>query len=239
MTAVPSRYPLTELPNDCVTVAPSILSADFSRLGRAISETEAAGAEVIHIDVMDGHFVPNLTIGPVVVKAVRQASSRPFDVHLMLTHPDRYVAAFADAGADHITFHVESEADIPRTLEQIRDLGCSTGLCLKPATPAASLAPYMGLLDLVLIMSVEPGFGGQAFMADMLPKIRDVKQMIGHSGRSIHLQVDGGIDCDTGRRVVGAGANMLVAGSSLYGAAEGLDRAVPALREACSDALIT
>ena len=157
--------PLSALEATAAYVAPSILAADFANLGAAVAQLEDAGADIVHVDVMDGHFVPNLSLGPAIVKALRSYSNLPFDVHLMLSQPYKYIEAFAQAGADHITVHVESEGAIACTLEQIKALGCSAGLSLRPGTPASSLRPYMQMLDLVLVMSVEPGFGGQSFMA--------------------------------------------------------------------------
>lgn len=225
------KRPLTQLPAAPVMTAPSILAADFRCLGDEIRAADAGGADMIHIDVMDGHFVPNISMGPPVVKSVRPVTTRPFDVHLMLTHPGRYIDAFSEAGADHITLHVESDGDLGALFEQIRSLGCSTGITLRPGTPAADLAPYLLMVDLILVMTVEPGFGGQAFRRDQLHKIREIRRMIDGTGRSIMLQIDGGIARDTARQVVAAGANVLVAGSSVFRHPQGIDRALAVLRE--------
>lgn len=224
------RNPLTVLDCRKTLIAPSILAADFANLGADVKGAEAAGADVIHVDVMDGHFVPNLSIGPAIVKAIRGYSSLPFDVHLMLSQPFRYVDAFVAAGADHITIHVESEGAVACTLEQIRGQGCSAGISLRPGTPAASLVPYLDLIDLILVMTVEPGFGGQSFMADQITKIAEIRSLIDQRGRPIHLEVDGGIDRDTARRVRNAGANLLVAGSSVFKEKGKLAEAISGLR---------
>lgn len=230
--AKPKRNPLTALDCRKTLIAPSILAADFANLGADVKAAEAGGADVIHVDVMDGHFVPNLSLGPGIVKAIRGYSSLPFDVHLMLSQPSRYIDAFIDAGADHITIHVESEGAVASTLEQIRAQGCSTGLSLRPGTPASSLVPYLNLIDLILVMTVEPGFGGQSFMAEQLDKIVEIRTLIDRSGRRIHLEVDGGIAQDTAVRVRKAGANMLVAGSSVFREKGKLAEAISGLRTA-------
>lgn len=230
--ANPKRKPLTSLDCRKTLIAPSILAADFANLGADVKAAEAGGADVIHVDVMDGHFVPNLSLGPGIVKAIRGYSSLPFDVHLMLSQPSRYIDAFVDAGADHITIHVESEWAVACTLEQIRSHGCSTGLSLRPGTPASSLAPYLNWIDLILVMTVEPGFGGQSFMAEQLEKIAEIRSLIDRSGRPIHLEVDGGIARDTAMRVRKAGANLLVAGSSVFREKGKLAEAISALRSA-------
>ncbi|NMA44131.1 MAG: ribulose-phosphate 3-epimerase [Oligosphaeraceae bacterium] len=222
--------PLSALDAAANYVAPSILAADFANLGAAVKAVENAGADIIHVDVMDGHFVPNLSMGPAIVKAIRSYSSLPFDVHLMLSQPARYLEAFAKAGADHITVHVESEGAIACVLEQIKALGCSAGLSLRPGTPAASLKPYLPMLDLVLVMSVEPGFGGQSFMAEQVAKMQEISAMIAETKRNIHLEVDGGIDGSNAALVRQAGCNMLVAGSSVFNNSSGLEKAIAALR---------
>ncbi len=224
--------PLTALDCRQTLIAPSILAADFANLGASVEAAEAGGADVIHIDVMDGHFVPNLSLGPGIVKAIRSYSSLPFDVHLMLSQPSRYVQAFVESGADHITIHVESEGAVACTLEQIRSYGCSTGLSLRPGTPAASLVPYLDLIDLILVMTVEPGFGGQSFMADQLGKIAEIRSLIDRSRRAVHLEVDGGIARDTAPEVLKAGANLLVAGSSVFREKGRLAEAISGLRTA-------
>jgi len=224
------RIPLTSLDCRRTLVAPSILAADFAALGTDVQALEAAGADLVHVDIMDGHFVPNLSLGPGIVKAIRPCSSLPFDVHLMLSQPYRYVQSFVEAGADHITIHVESEGAVACTLEQIRSYGCSTGLSLRPGTPAASLAPYLDLIDLILVMTVEPGFGGQSFMAEQVPKIAEIRSLIDRSGHPIHLEVDGGIAQDTAPAVLKAGANMLVSGSGIFKHKEKLAEAISDLR---------
>ncbi len=224
------KKPLTLLPTDRILVAPSILAADFADLGHDIRRVEAAGADIIHVDVMDGHFVPNISLGPPVIQSIRKSSALPYDVHLMISEPGRYVETFAAAGADQLTIHVEVDEDIGQTLAAIGRLGCSAGLSLRPGTDAEALVPYLDLLDLILVMTVEPGFGGQAFRPEMLPKIRRIRQMIDQSGRAIHLEVDGGIDARTAPAVLEAGANMLVAGTSVFKAPEGMAAAIRTLR---------
>lgn len=211
-----SSHPLPLPQPGTILVAPSLLASDFGRLADEVRRVETAGADVLHLDVMDGHFVPNLTIGPALVEAVRKNSAMPFDVHLMLEHPEQFVDAFVKAGADHITVHVESRADLPAVLRAIRAAGCTTGLSLRPRTPAAAILPYLPLLDLVLVMTVEPGFGGQSFMEDQIPKIKELHEAIASRGTPVHLEVDGGVGSATAPRVVAAGANLLVAGTSVF-----------------------
>ena len=199
-----------------VRVAPSILSADFARLGEEVRAVSDAGADYIHIDVMDGHFVPNITIGPAVVAALRPHSELPFDVHLMIAPVDAFVPAFADAGADIITVHPEAGVHLHRTVQLIKSLGKKAGVALNPATPVAALEPVLGDVDLVLVMSVNPGYGGQAFIASTIPKIAALRQMIDASGRTIDLQVDGGVNVETASQVIAAGADVLVAGSASF-----------------------
>ena len=199
-----------------VRVAPSILSADFARLGEEVEAVSEAGADLIHIDVMDGHFVPNITIGPLVVKAIRGHSKKPFDCHLMIAPADPYIAGFAEAGADIISIHPEAGPNPHRTLQLIRSLGKKAGYVLNPGTPVDVVDPVFDLLDLVLIMTVNPGFGGQAFLPSQLPKIEAVRNRIEKSGRDVMLEVDGGINRNTAKDVIAAGADVLVAGTAVF-----------------------
>ena len=197
-------------------ISPSILSADFARLGEEVRAIDAAGADWIHIDVMDGHFVPNLTIGPMVVKALRPHTAKPFDVHLMISPVDPLLDAFAAAGADVITVHPEAGPHVHRTIQAIRALGCKPGISLNPATPAKMLDYLIDEVDLVLVMSVNPGFGGQSFISSQLKKIEAIRKMIDKTGRAIHLEVDGGVDVATAASCVSAGADVLVAGTATF-----------------------
>ena len=198
-------------------IAPSILSADFTRLGDEIRAVEAAGADVIHVDVMDGHFVPNITIGPLVVRAVRAVTDLPVDVHLMITDPDRYLKDFIDAGADWVTVHVEACVHLHRTLACIKDLGRKAGAVLNPATSLATLDYVLAEVDLVMLMSVNPGFGGQSFIPSAIDKIRRLRQMLDAVNPAAGIEVDGGIGPATIEAVAEAGANIFVAGSAIYG----------------------
>jgi ribulose-phosphate 3-epimerase len=204
-----------------VLIAPSILSADFGRLAEEVRAVEAAGADWIHVDVMDGRFVPNITIGPLVVRAVRAATKLPIDVHLMIVEPERYVAEFAAAGADWISVHVEASPHLHRTLQQIRSAGAKAGVVLNPHTSEESIRHVLPDLDLVLVMSVNPGFGGQSFIPSALPKLRALRDAIDSAGLDVALEVDGGVAPPTAGRVVDAGARVLVAGSAVFGAASG------------------
>jgi ribulose-phosphate 3-epimerase len=199
-----------------VRIAPSILSADFARLGEEIRAIDAAGADWIHVDVMDGHFVPNITIGPGVVKALRPHSEKPFDVHLMISPVDPFLEDFANAGADIITVHPEAGPHTHRTIQRIKALGKKAGVSLNPATPAKMLDYLIEEIDLVLVMSVNPGFGGQSFIESQLRKIEAIRKMIDKTGKAIELEVDGGIDAKTAPRVIAAGATVLVAGTASF-----------------------
>lgn len=200
-----------------VYVAPSILSADFARLGEEIRDVEQGGADFIHIDVMDGHFVPNLTIGPLVVEAVRPITELPLDVHLMIEAPDRYIPAFAKAGADILSVHVEACPHLHRTIQLIKEQGVKAGVVLNPHTPVQQIEHVLEDLDLVLLMTVNPGFGGQSFISSVLPKIRQVKEMAEQKGLAhLLIEVDGGVNKMTARQCIEAGANLLVAGSAVY-----------------------
>jgi len=199
-----------------VRIAPSILSADFARLGEEVRAISAAGADWIHVDVMDGHFVPNLTIGPMVVKALRPHSSLPFDVHLMISPADPYLEAFAEAGADILTVHPEAGPHLHRTIQRIKSLGKKAGVSLNPASPISLVEDVLGDIDLILVMSVNPGFGGQGFITSQLRKIERLRRMIDDSGRAIHLEVDGGVDAGNAATVIAAGADVLVAGTASF-----------------------
>ncbi|MBQ4214553.1 MAG: ribulose-phosphate 3-epimerase [Ruminococcus sp.] len=197
-------------------IAPSLLSCDFSKMGEEIARMDKAGADWMHLDVMDGHFVPNLTFGAPIMKWVRPFSDKPFDVHLMISDPLRYIDDFADAGADIITFHIESDSDIDKTIDKIKSRGIKAGLVLKPKTPAEAVFPYLDRLDLVLVMTVEPGFGGQSFMADMMPKVEAIKAEINRRGLNVLIEADGGIGDATIAEVARAGVDVSVAGTAVF-----------------------
>ncbi len=212
-----------------VKIAPSILSADFARLGEEVRAIEAAGCDYVHVDVMDGHFVPNLTVGPCVIRSLRPYTNRPFDVHLMIDPAQPFLAEYASAGADIITVHAEADTHLDRSLQVIRALGKKAGVSLNPATPPSAIEHVLHRLDLILVMSVNPGFGGQSFIAAQLEKIRRVREMIGD--RPIELEVDGGVNAETAPAVIDAGADVLVAGTAVFGE-EDYAAAIRALRPA-------
>ena len=213
-----------------IKVAPSILSADFARLADEIARVEAAGADWLHIDVMDGHFVPNLTVGAPVVAAIRKVTNLPLDVHLMVSNPERLVDAFAAAGADWLSVHVETAPHLNRLITHIRELGVRPGVVLNPATPLAVLEEILPEVDMVLLMSVNPGFGGQKFIPAVLSKIRRLKEQIKQGGRPVLIEVDGGINSSTASEVVNSGADVLVAGSAVFGSID-LRQAIASLRQ--------
>jgi ribulose-phosphate 3-epimerase len=199
-----------------IFIAPSLLSADFSRLCEEIAEVEEAGADIIHLDIMDGHFVPNITIGPPVVSKLRGCTDLPFDAHLMIENPDQYIEAFTDAGADMISIHIEAQVHLQRSLALIRDKGAMAGIVLNPATPVEGLRYILDDLDYILLMSVNPGFGGQSFIPAVMDKLRDLSTVLAESGKAIPVELDGGVGPDNARQVTSAGANMLVAGSAIF-----------------------
>jgi ribulose-phosphate 3-epimerase len=220
-----------------IKLAPSILSADFAHLGAAIAEAEAAGADRVHIDVMDGHFVPNITIGPVVVRSLRSVTQLPLECHLMIEDPDTYAPEFAAAGADTITVHPEGARHLHRTIHRIKELGKRVGVALNPATSEALIEEIIADVDLILVMTVNPGFGGQKFIESTLPKLRRIRELIDSVNPACELEVDGGIDAVTAQRVVSAGARVLVAGSAVFGTKDGIGAASKRILEAANHAL--
>ena len=217
-------------------IAPSLLSADFAALGDAIAKAERGGADMIHVDVMDGHFVPNITIGPPVVKSLSRVASVPLDVHLMIEEPDRYVEAFVEAGAASLTVHAEAVVHLHRTVHFIKSLGAKAGVALNPATPVSALEQIAGDVDYVLVMTVNPGFGGQTFIPRSESKVRAVRDLLRREGSTAPIEVDGGIDVHTAPRIVAAGADILVAGNAIFGAPDP-ERAIRDLRTAAATAV--
>ncbi|MDC0710191.1 ribulose-phosphate 3-epimerase [Stigmatella sp. ncwal1] len=212
-----------------VLISPSLLSCDFSRLAEEVRAVEAAGADWIHVDVMDGRFVPNITLGPVIVQAIKRVAKKPLDVHLMIVEPERYIEAFAKAGADILTVHVEASPHLHRTLQQIRQAGAKPSVVLNPSTPLSAIEEVLGEVEMVLLMSVNPGFGGQSFIEASVDKVRRLRAMLDARGLSADIEVDGGINEETARRVVDAGASVLVAGSHVFGAKD-YAKAIASLR---------
>ena len=223
-------------PAGTLQIAPSLLSADFARLGDAVALAERAGADLIHFDVMDGHFVPNITIGPPVLKSLARVARVPLDVHLMIEQPDRFVEAFVDAGAGSVTVHAEASVHLHRTIHLIKSLGVSAGVALNPATPVTALEEIAGDLDYVLVMTVNPGFGGQTFIPRSESKVRAVRELLRRAGSSAPIEVDGGIDVHTAPRIVAAGADILVAGNAVFGSPDP-ERAIRELRAAAGAAV--
>ena len=218
--------------SNAVQIAASILAADFARMGEQVQEAEQGGAGLIHIDVMDGRFVPNLTLGAVVIEAIKRSTKLPLDVHVMMVEPDHLLPDFAKAGATRMTVHVEACPNLHRTLQTIKALGCGVGVALNPHTPASALSEVIHLLDVIIVMSVNPGFGGQAFLPEVLPKTRQLRQMIKDSGRAIDLEIDGGINTETAPICVEAGVNVLIAGSSVYNPKFSVKAGIDALKQA-------
>ena len=219
-----------------IRIAPSILAADFARLGEQVTEAEAAGADWIHVDVMDGRFVPNITMGPLVVEALRHVTPLPLDVHLMIANPERFIERFAEAGAATISVHVEACDHLHRILEQIKDCGCGAGIALNPHTPVSAIAEVLEMANLVNVMTVNPGFGGQRFIAASARKIQQLRQLADESGFSLDIEVDGGINAETAPIAVAAGANVLIAGSCVFGHEAGIAAGIEVLRRSLLDA---
>lgn len=215
-------------------LAPSIIAADFARIADEVAAVESAGADWIHVDVMDGHFVPDITVGPLFVKSLRRITSLPLDVHLMISEPEKFIPAFADSGADNITVHVETCPDLPFVIEKIKSLGCTAGVTLNPATPASSLDSALPFADLVLVMSVVPGFSGQKFMPEMIGKVEEIRAKLNALRSSAHLEVDGGVNADTLPLMKRAGANAFVCGSAVFKHPQGSEVGVRSLKECMS-----
>jgi ribulose-phosphate 3-epimerase len=223
---------IRQIPADRVTVSPSLLAADFGKLDAEIAGITSGGADLLHLDVMDGHLVPNISFGVPVLKSIRRNSDLLFDAHLMISNPQRYAKPFAEAGADHITFHVECADDIKATIDTIRKLGCTVGMSLRPGTPAKAIFPYLELIDLVLVMTVEPGFGGQSFRADQLPKAAEIYEMLRKIGSPALIEADGGVAEATAPGLAKAGVSVLVAGTSVFRHPAGAATAMAELRKA-------
>lgn len=220
-----------------IKIAPSLLAADFSRLGAQIADAEAAGADLFHFDVMDGRFVPNITMGPVVLEAVRRSTQRPIDVHLMIIEPERYIDAFAQAGANSINVHVETCPDLPAVIEEIHGAGCRAGVAINPETSVDTLNEVMSLLDIVLVMTVNPGFGGQKLIMETLPKITRLADMATDTGRDITIAIDGGINLETIGMAAKAGGEVLIAGNAIFGNTAGIASGMETLRQAAQRAV--
>ena len=218
-----------------IKIAPSILAADFTKLGEQVREAQSAGANLIHIDVMDGRFVPNITMGPLVVSALKPVATIPLDVHLMIVEPERYITEFADAGADSITVHIEASPHLHRTLTLIKESGCKVGVALNPHTPPEAISEVMDMLDIINVMTVNPGFGGQKFIHRMTSKIAKLRAMIRNEHLNIDIEVDGGINVDTISSAVQAGANVMIAGSCVFQYKEGIKAGIDALRQTLHD----
>jgi ribulose-phosphate 3-epimerase len=220
-----------------ILIAPSVIAADFAHLQAELARVEQGGADLLHVDIMDGHFVPNITFGPAIVARMKSLTKLSFDVHLMISHPRKYLAAFVAAGAVNITFHVESEDEVTATIDDIKKLGCRAGLSVKPGTPLSSIRDYLGQIDRVLVMTVEPGFGGQKFMPDMMPKVEEAFAWRKEGGFTYDIEVDGGLDKNTIVPSVRAGAEVIVAGTAVFGRSDA-GQAIQEMREAAATALI-